>query len=111
MQVADVAKSSYWREEQARVVVDAWRLAGEPLARFARRHGIDPRRIARWSAVLKRRAPAPAMRFHAVRLAHAAEVGEIEIAFGEGWRVRVARGFDADDLRRILAVLGARATC
>jgi hypothetical protein len=110
MEVAGVAKLRYWRKEQARVVVDAWRRAREPLAQFGRRHGIDPRRIARWSAKLKRGALS-AIRFHAVRLARAAEVGSIEIAFGDGWRVRVARGFDADDLRRLLAVLGERATC
>jgi hypothetical protein len=93
MDVMGVAKSRYWRKDQARVVLDAWRRAREPLGRFAKRHGIDPRRIARWSTKLKRRVSS-AVRFHAVRLARVAEMGSIEVAFGDGWRVRVGRGFD-----------------
>lgn len=109
--VAEVARRSYWREEEARVIVEAWRRASEPLPKFAMRYGVDPRRIARWAGRLKAR-PA-AMRFHAVRLGQTGEPGSgsIEIAFGDGWRVRVARGFEAEDLRRVLAVLGEGATC
>ncbi|MGH7893383.1 MAG: IS66 family insertion sequence element accessory protein TnpA [Candidatus Binatia bacterium] len=112
--VAEVAGLPYWREDDARVIVDAWQRGGEPLPRFAERHGVDPRRLARWAARLKKERREPAtLQFHAVRLAStgAPADGSIEIAFGDGRRVRVARGFETEDLRRVLAVLGERATC
>ena len=46
--VGVVAASGYWRESTARVMVDAWRGSGETVAAFARRHGVDRRRLARW---------------------------------------------------------------
>ena len=110
-EVAEVARQAYWRAEDARVVVEAWRREGGPLSRFARRHGIHPHRLARWVAKLDR--IEHPMRFHAVQVARtdAGRDGAIEIELSRGRRVRVARGFEADDLRRVLAVLGENATC
>ncbi len=112
--VRRVAGSAYWREADARVIVEAWHQGGETLAGFAQRHGVDARRLARWSARLRRTAPA-AVRFHPVRLAaegvESRQAGLIEIELGGGRRVRLHPGFETDDLRRVLAVIEEAARC
>jgi transposase len=95
-------------------MVKAWQRAGEPLASFAKRHGVYPGRLARWASRLEGTEPA-AMRFHPVRLAEEGgaqrQAGAIEIELGGGRCVRVPRGFEAEDLRRVLAVLAEAAPC
>jgi hypothetical protein len=88
-------------------MVEAWRGSGQSLEGFARRHGVDWRRLRRWSTRLD--ASAPAIQFHPVRIAEVvgrADGAEaIEIELRSGHRVRVPRGFEAEDLRRVVAVL------
>lgn len=110
--VAEVAVRRYWREAEARVMVEAWRHSGESLAGFARRHGVAPRRVARWAGRVEGRAPA-LVRFHPVRLAHHDGGGGavIEIHLVGGQRVRVPAGVQAEDLRRVLAVLDSGPSC
>jgi hypothetical protein len=110
--VAEVAVRRYWREAEARVMVEAWRHSGESLAGFARRHGVDRRRVARWASRVEEREPAP-VHFHPMRLAdHGGGGGSaIEIHLVGGHRVRVTPGFQADDLRRVVAVLEAGTPC
>lgn len=106
--VARVAARRYWRAADARIVVEAWRSSGEGLGAFARRHGIEGRRLGRWAGQLGPEG-GRAVEFHPVRLvtaARAAGSGEpIEIVLGEGVRVRVPVGFCAEDLERVLGVL------
>jgi hypothetical protein len=109
-EVAAVARRPYWREADGRVVIEAWRRSDEPLATFARRHGLHPRRIARWTSKIKH-SESSAVRFHAVHVATSQSAAPIEIQLDDGWRVRVHRDFDAEDLRRVLAVLGEKTTC
>ena len=112
--VRRVAGRLYWREADARVVVDAWRSSGETLAGFARRQGIERKRLARWVRRLERAAVGP-LHFHPVRLVESAsETGggaPIDIQLAGGQRVRVAHGFETEDLRRVLAVLAEAARC
>jgi hypothetical protein len=115
--VRQVAERPYWREAEARVLVEAWRGTGELLGRFARRHGVEPRRLARWVSRLERGAD-EGVRFHRVRLleqqAEPEGIGSgapIEIELAHGRRVCVPRGFEAEDLRRVLVVLGEVAAC
>ena len=113
-EVAQVSRQRYWREAEARVMVEAWRGGGETLSEFAARYGVDPRRIARWASRLHTPRP-EAVRFHPVRLV-GVEPGKesgsaIEIRLVGGRRVRVARGFDAEDLRRVLAILEPGTRC
>jgi hypothetical protein len=115
--VRHVAERAYWREAEARVLVEAWRGSGEMLARFARRHGVKPRRLARWVSRLERGADKE-VRFHPVRLLEEQAEPErsgsgapIEIELAHGRRVCVRRGFEAEDLRRVLMVLGEVAAC
>lgn len=109
--VTEIVERSYWREAEARVVVEAWRTSGEGLVGFARRYGVEPGRVARWAARLGG-AAAP-MRFHPVRLAERihGDGAAIEIHLVGGRRVRVAPGFQAEDLRRVLAVLDPGTPC
>jgi len=112
--VARVAALRYWREPQARVVVEAWRQSGQTPWRFAERYGIEARRLRRWAGRL---APEEqAVRFHRVRLVEGGAPGGrsrelLEIVLGAEWTVRVAPGFAAEDLERVLGVLGSGAAC
>jgi len=113
-EVAQVARRRYWREADGRVMVEAWQSSGERLSEFAGRHRVDPRRIAQWASRLGRPEP-EGVRFHPVRLAgEGPESGSgsaIEIHLVGGRRVRLAPGFEAEDLRRVLAVLEGAAGC
>ena len=115
--VREVAGRPYWREAEARVLVEAWQGSGEMLAGFARRHGVEPRRLARWVRRFERGAD-EGVRFHPVRLLEQQAEPEgsgsgapIEIELAHGRRVCVPRGFEEEDLRRVLVVLGEVAAC
>ena len=95
------------------MIIEAWQQSGEPASEFARRLGVDPRRLWRWAARLSTSEPAP-VHFHPVRVTSEGadrRAASIEIELGGGRRIRVAAGFAAEDLRRVLAVLDEAATC
>jgi hypothetical protein len=110
--LAEVARRSYWREDDARRIVEAWRDSGEPISRFARSLGVDWRRVSRWAARLGPSVETR-LRFHPVRVVDedTHRAGAIDIDVGHGRRVRVAPGFAADDLRRVLVILEERTPC
>lgn len=112
--VARVAAQRYWRAAGARIVVDAWRTSGEGLGPFAERYGINRRRLGRWVSQLGSETE-EAVVFHPVRLVTAGRPAgpcePIEIVLGEGVRVRVPSGFRAEDLERVLGVLGEGTAC
>jgi hypothetical protein len=117
-EVRRVAERAYWRESEARVLVEAWQSSGETLAAFARRYGVDRQRLCRWVGRLEGAAASETVRFHPVRLVdRGPEPGSggtgstIEIELVGGQRVRVPRGFEAEELRRVLAVLAETAKC
>ena len=91
--IAAVVGRRYWREAEARMVVEAWRASGESLAGFARRHGVGSQRIAWWARRIDGGTPAP-VRFHPVRLANldGGSGAAIEIHLVGGHRVRVPPG-------------------
>jgi nuclear transport factor 2 (NTF2) superfamily protein len=109
--VQQVAARRYWREPEARLLVEAWRSSGERLTEFARRHDFEPKRLARWVRCLE--TDNRGVGFHAVRLVQRRPEpeGPIEIELARGQLVRVPRGFEAEDLRRVLAVLGEVERC
>jgi hypothetical protein len=114
--VRNVAARRYWREAEARVVLDSWRRSGERLGEFCRGLGVEARRVARWAGRIERESgPSARVRFHPVHLVAGdrapARAPAIEIDLSGGWRVRVAAGFAAEDLRRVLAVLDERSAC
>jgi hypothetical protein len=95
-------------------MVDAWRESGETVAAFARRHGVDRRRMARWVRRVEAKGEV-AVPFHPVRVVGSNEGqvtdAAIEIAVGSTYCVRVPPGFQVDHLRRVLAVLALGASC
>jgi transposase-like protein len=117
--VVRVAAKRYWRAEDARVAVEAWRRSGETCSGFALRHGIHPRRLMRWRQNLEAAKPSESdgsIRFYPMRVTPHGNRGPgragdeaIEIVLAEGSRVRVPPGFAAEDLERVLVVLGAGA--
>jgi hypothetical protein len=113
--LAGIVEKPYWREREARVVVDAWKASGEKLCRFAAAHGLRRQRIKRWAGRLT---PGPGRRvgFHPVRMLaeRRPEIGagaRIEVVLADGRRVRVPGGFVASELARVLAVLEGRSAC
>jgi hypothetical protein len=117
--VAAVAGRRYWREADARVVVDAWRRSGKPLPEFAAALRVRVPRVARWAEQLEEPAPLGERRaevdFHPVRIVgtdrEPARREPIEVVLGEGLRVRLPEGFASEDLARVLTVLEGRAAC
>ncbi len=111
--VLRVAGRRYWREADARVMVEAWRESGASLSAFARRYGVHGTRVARWAARLETQRHA--VRFHPVRLVAAAGRGwpgreAIEVVLTDGRVVRVPPGFAPEDLHQVLRVLDEGAT-
>jgi len=104
--VREAARRRYWGAAEARIVVEAWRRSGERLASFSRRYGVDRRRVAWWASRLDRGKPA-AVRFHPVLLTGGGDSGgtAIEVEMDGGWRLRLPRGFEAEELRQVLAAL------
>lgn len=113
--IRELAGRRYWREAEARIVIEAWKRSGAPLSEFAERHGIKRGRVVRWSSRLKKKSIPPPVRFFPVRLSERGAANssrpQIEIELGGGRRVHVAPGFAAEDLRRVLAVLAESARC
>jgi hypothetical protein len=83
-----------------------------PLLDFAREHGLQPERLYRWrrrlGAVTDRKAVAPSFSELAIRDGKVIEIDDarIEIVLRSGLIVRLGRGFDAEALRQVVAVLG-----
>jgi len=54
--------SKYWSEAEGRAVIEAWRRSGEPGPVFARRHGLQSKRLRYWAARLSpNEEPAPTL--------------------------------------------------
>jgi hypothetical protein len=117
------SRKGYWRERDARLVVEAWRASGRSLEEFATAHGLVARRLSRWARRLDEVGPgvsatgpaAMKLHFHPVELVGGGERpargGVIEVEGAEGWRVRVPSGFAVEDLDRVLDVLAGRNRC
>lgn len=65
--LTELARRSYWREGDARRIVEAWRQSGEPISRFARGLGLDWRRVSRWATRLEETQQEVMRSEHAVR--------------------------------------------
>lgn len=98
-----------WREEEARVVVSAWRRSGKSMSVFAREHALGLQRLSRWVGRLGDESKAR-VRFHPIRLMGGVSgtPGTIEVVLVDGRRVRMTEGFAAEELERVLRVLEGR---
>lgn len=103
--VAAIAALRRWSEDDARVVLEAARRSGRTLGSFATSAGIEPQRLDRWSRVLGDRVDTTeAVRFEEVVVRRAADA-DLELALASGHVIRLSASFDAEALRRVLAVL------
>lgn len=115
--VVEAAARRHWRKDDARLVIDAWRRSGQTMSAFARFYGIQYERLARWKRRLRGEPngePREAVRFHRVRVRPVERqsndsVDRIELVLSKSRLIRVPHGFDAEDLRRLLAVVEASA--
>lgn len=104
---AAAARNPYWREQDARVVLEEWSSSGLELEEFARRHELS---LRRWSMRLGQRG---VMRFQPVELrfdgfsTREGVTGEGGVAVGlrGGRRVAVGRDFDEELFARVVRVV------
>lgn len=108
-ELEEVAGLASWCEEDARVVLEVWQRSGQTIAAFARSHGVGAKRLARWARRLHAD-EAESIEFYPVQVvSRESSQGKSTIEVVRGaWRVRVAPGFAAEDLRQVLDVLEAR---
>ena len=114
-----VLRRRYWREDDARVVVEAVEDSGLTVTAFARQHGLHDSRVRRWWDKLRGCGPsddgfeAAVACFAPVRVVEPAsdappvsgEDAVMEVVLGDDVRVRVGPGFHAAALGRLLEVL------
>jgi hypothetical protein len=90
--LARAVKSRYWRERDARVVLDAWLASGTSLGAFASEHGLHLGRLERWRRRLHpERQAEVAPVFFPVEVVDAAvdQVGAWRIVLGRDVRLEV----------------------
>lgn len=105
------AGSRYWREEDARAVLEAWRRSGDTLSDFCRSYGVSVSRLSRWAARIKHH---EAVQFYPVRLsdrARRSSDGVLAVELPDGITVRLESGFAVEDLKRVLEAVGSRTEC
>ncbi|MFP5515499.1 MAG: IS66 family insertion sequence element accessory protein TnpA [Alphaproteobacteria bacterium] len=98
-------RTVFWRTH-----VDAWRKSGLSARRYCEKHGLNRGTLGYWSSRLRAAATAEPPWFLPAQAAAVAEepaVGDAGVALelAEGISIRVARGFDAETLARVLAVV------
>ena len=96
-----------WREADARAVLQRLATSGLSLTEFAEREGISRQRLHVWRRRLTPSGSGPEFREVTanVRLPSTFEIQIAEVT------VRLSADFDAQALRRLLAVLGERPSC
>src|SRR5262245_27592812 len=104
----DEQKEGQWRRR-----ISQWRASGLSVRAFCARHGLSTASFYSWRRVLERRA-AEEPAFVPVRVvadAVPAQASALEVVLVGGRAVRIAPGFDAATLRRLLAVLEGKGSC
>lgn len=103
--VGVIASRGRWTAEEAAAVLRAAAASGLSLGTFAKQQGLEAPRLYRWRRQLAQ-APEP-VRFEEVVGSRAVggDPHRLELALPSGHVVRLGSHFDADALRRLLAVL------
>jgi hypothetical protein len=101
------------KERQWRRWISQWRTSGLSVRAFCARHGLATASFYNWRRVLERRASErPAfVPVQVVADTPPPQASALELVLADGRAVRVAPGFDAATLRRLLAVLEGDAPC
>jgi hypothetical protein len=104
----DGDKERLWRRR-----IDQWRVSGLSVQAFCAQHGLSSASFYHWRRVLDRRAAEePAfVPVQVVADAMPVQARLLEVVLADGRAVRVAPGFDAATLRRLLAVLEGEGPC
>jgi hypothetical protein len=114
--VEEIVALERWTKNQAKILLDVGAKSGVSLATFARRYGVDVRRLYWWSGRLAKSTAKP-LTFKEVSLSNASATSArvswearhdaigFEIVLRSGRMVRVGAAFDAGALRRLLEVL------
>jgi transposase len=98
----DLRKEQLWRQR-----IQDWQRSGLTVRAFCQRRGLAVPSFYAWRRVLQeRQAPAtPFLPVHVVPEQPPGPAAAVELLLAGGRTVRVAPGFDAATLRRVLAVL------
>jgi transposase-like protein len=101
------------KERQWRRRIDQWRVSGLSVRAFCAQHGLSSASFYHWRRVLERRAAeGPAfVPVQVVADALPTQASALEVVLLDGRTVRVAPGFDAATLRRLLVVLEGEGSC
>jgi hypothetical protein len=101
------------KERQWRRWISQWQTSGLSVRDFCARHRLATASFYNWRRVLERRAAEePAfVPVQVVADAVPAQASALEVVLVHGRAVRVAPGFDAATLRRLLAVLEGEGPC
>ena len=101
------------KERQWRRWISQWQTSGLSVRDFCARHRLTAAIFYHWRRVLERRAAeAPAfVPVQVVADTPPPQASALELVLADGRAVRVAPGFDATTLRRLLAVLDGEGPC
>jgi len=100
-----------WREVEAREFLVAWSESGQPLPIYCRRQGVEYERVRRWRRKLEGEPMAGALELKPVRVVAdsqprvASDGAPMEVELAHGRCIRVQRGFDAEELVRLVTAL------
>jgi len=96
-------------DQRARAAITRWRASGLSIAEFLRSEGLGRRTFYRWRAHVEASEAATAPRLVPVVLSSPRARGfagePFVVELGDDLRIRVAAGFDADELARLVEVL------
>lgn len=112
--VAAQCRSTYWRDEDARLIVGALADSGMTLGAFARHFGVSAKRVGRWRARLTR-TPCGQPDFHPVRVVPplttllSEDCGDLprpfEVRLRGGRSVLIPERFDDASVARLVRLL------
>ena len=101
------------KERQWRRWISQWRASGLSVRAFCAQHGLATASFYHWRRVLERRATErPAfVPVQVVADTPPPQASALELVLPDGRAIRVAPGFDAATLRRLVAVLEGETLC
>jgi hypothetical protein len=104
--MSDTASAStYWREDDARDVLNEWRASGLSMAAFCRAHGLKVKRLERWHRRLRDDQQPDETRFVSFAMEPSVVSPQpICMLLGEV-RVEIPPGFHEETLLRLVRVL------
>jgi len=100
-----------WTADDAQAAFGAQARSGLSLARFAAREGLEVHRLYRWSRRLEDTRDRPTEFVEVTAAMAARREVRFEVVLSSGQVVRVPEGFDARELRRLLAALEEVSPC